>query len=113
MASTPTVRGRETCAQDTTVQLITSIRGLKMRVDAIDGQQHHHFDPASGKMFLLHPEKREADAYDIAKIAADLEGTIPIRRVSVTMTPTGGSETILGVKCRETKGNIRAVSRLP
>jgi hypothetical protein len=79
----------------------TYIKGLKFRTDQVMGgkQISTLMDAGGSLMTMLNHEKKEADVYDMAKIADQIAGQISISDVKASFTPTSQTRQIAGVTC--------------
>jgi hypothetical protein len=76
------------------------IKGTKMREDqTIGGTEHSSIvDLSAQQMIVLNHARREAEVYDMTKIAVDM-AKIPISDVQARVTPTAQTRTIAGMSC--------------
>ena len=79
------------------------IRGGKARVDMIIGGQERStiLDPVAHQMISLNPETKEAIVYDLTKLGEQMQQSVQMGDVKVSMTPTGQTSQILGRTCTE------------
>ena len=79
----------------------TYIKGLKFRSDQTAGgkQISIMMDAGGSIMTTLNHEKKEAEVFDMAKVAEQLAGQISIDEVKTTFTPTGQTRQIAGMSC--------------
>jgi hypothetical protein len=98
----------------TSVQVVYSVQGQKMRVhrirpDDTDRQGLVHvYDAAAGRLVILDRDKQEAEIYDAAKAAAEVEERLPSDRIASDVKPTGRTRNILGVTCEDYTFVIKA-----
>lgn len=98
----------------TSVRVVYSVQGQKMRVHRIrpDDKDRqglvHVYDAAAGRLMILDREKQEAEIYDAAKAAAEVETRLPSDRITADLQPTGRTRNILGVTCEDYTFLIKA-----
>jgi hypothetical protein len=79
----------------------TYIKGLKFRSDQTAGgkQISMLMDAGGSIMTVLNHEKKEAEVYDMTKVAEQIASQISIDDVKTTFTPTGQTRQIAGSSC--------------
>ena len=98
----------------TSVQVVYAVHGQKMRVHRIRPEDAgrkglvHVYDAAAGRVVILDRDKQEAEIYDAAKAAAEVEKNLPSDRITTDLKPTGKTRDHLGVKCEEYAFVIKA-----
>jgi hypothetical protein len=98
----------------TSFQVVYSVHGQKMRVHRIrPGDQGrkglvHVYDAAAGRLVILDRDKQEAEVYDAAKAAAEVEKNLPSDKITTDLKPTGRTRDLLGVKCEDYTFVIKA-----
>ena len=98
----------------TAVQVVYSVHGQKMRVHRIRPEDQgrkglvHVYDAAERRLVILDLDKQEAEIYDAAKAAAEVEKNLPGDRITSELKPTGRSRTLLGVTCEDYSFVIKA-----
>ena len=94
-----TAKGKTTQAQ-----VVESIHGQAMSVQVIrpgDPGRVYVYDVAGNRVVILHRDKQEAEIYDAATAAAEVEKRLPSDRIIGEVTPTGRTKDLLGVRCEE------------
>ena len=78
-----------------------SIKGNKARIDMVMAghEMSTILDPASHQMISMNPETKEAIVYDLSKLTQQMEQTVKMGEVKVSMTPTGETKQLLGRTC--------------
>lgn len=98
----------------TSVQVVYSVHGQKMRVHRIRPEDQgrkglvHVYDAAANRLVILDRDKQEAEIYDAAKAAADVEKNLPSDRITTDLKPTGRTRDLLGGKCEDYTFVIKA-----
>ena len=98
----------------TSVQVVYSVHGQKMRVHRIRPEDQgrkglvHVYDAAANRLVILDRDKQEAEVYDAAKAAAEVEKNLPSDRITVDLKATGQTRDVLGVKCEDYAFLIKA-----
>lgn len=98
----------------TSAQVVYSVHGQKMRVHRIRPEDQgrkglvHVYDAALGRLVILDRAKQEAEIYDAAKAAAEVEKNVPGDRITTDLKPTGRTRTLVGVTCHDYAFVIRA-----
>lgn len=82
-------------------QSVTYIKGNKMRSETMMGDNTivSIIDLDAQKMFTVNTKKREADAYDLAKMRADIDKSIGPAEATVSFKANGQKKTVMGVSC--------------
>ena len=83
------------------MQTVTYIKGNKMRADVINGDQviSTITDLDGQKMILINLKKKEAEIYDLSKMAADVEKGVGTVTPKVSFAPNGQKKDIGGKSC--------------
>jgi hypothetical protein len=98
----------------TSVQVVYSVHGQRMRVHRIRPEDQgrkglvHVYDAAAGRLVILDRDNQEAEVYDAAKAAAEVEKNLPSDKITTDLKPTGRSRDVLGVKCDDYAFVIKA-----
>ncbi|MEK6630362.1 MAG: DUF4412 domain-containing protein [Acidobacteriota bacterium] len=82
-------------------QVITYIKGLKMRTEMQIGNDVivSILDLDAQKSIMLNTKKREAEVYDIQKIAADLQKSVGTAEATMSFKANGQTKQIAGENC--------------
>jgi hypothetical protein len=77
------------------------IKGGKARIDMVMAGREMStiLDPATHQMISLNPETKEAIIYDLAKLGEQMQQSVQMGDVKVSMTPTGETKQLLGRTC--------------
>jgi hypothetical protein len=84
-----------------TMQTVTYIKGAKMRTEVITGDQITATitDLDAQKMIQINVKKKEAEVYDLTKMAAEVDKTVGTVVPKVTFAPNGQKKDIAGRSC--------------
>lgn len=76
----------------------TFLKGNKMRVDTVVGDTTATsiFDLDTQKLYSFDSKKKEADVFDMQKLAADVEKSVTISDMKTSLTPNGKTKEIAG-----------------
>ena len=79
-------------------QTVTYIKGSKMRTEMTTGDTTRVsiFDLDAQKMYSFDTKKKEADVFDIQKMAGDMSKSVQIDDMKVSVKPNGKTKDILG-----------------
>ncbi len=79
------------------------IKGGKARIDMVmtGREMSTILDPATHQMISLNPETKEAIVYDLTKLGEQMQRSVQMGEVKVSMTPTGHTTQLLGRTCTE------------
>lgn len=79
-------------------QTVTYIKGSKMRTEMTNGDTTRVsiFDLDAQKMYSFDTKKKEADSYDIQRMASDMQKSVQINDMKVSLKPNGKNKDILG-----------------
>lgn len=82
-------------------QSVTYVKGNKMRTETVMGDNTivSIIDLDAQRMYTVNVKKREADAYDLAKMRADIDKAIGSAEATVSFKPNGQKKTVMGVSC--------------
>jgi hypothetical protein len=83
------------------MQTVTYIKGGKMRTDVTTGDQviATITDLDAQKMILIYVKKKEAEVYDLTKMAGDVDKNVGTITPKVTFAPNGQKKDIAGKSC--------------
>lgn len=78
------------------------IKGLKMRTEQKTGGQETIMilDVGNQKMIQLDAKKERADVFDLSQLGEQMEQYVDSSDVSVSITPTGATQTVAGTTCQ-------------
>ena len=86
-------------------EIVYSINGGVMRIHRNRGGvptgRVHIYDAPAGRLIVLYPDRKEAEIYDAAKAAAEIEKRLPGDRITADVKPTGKTRDVLGTPCDE------------
>jgi hypothetical protein len=87
----------------------TYISGARMRLEVVraDASTTTLYDVPAGTTTALDAKKRRAELRDISARNAELERQYPRERATVTLTPTGARNELVGTPCDEYAFSIR------
>jgi hypothetical protein len=82
---------------------VVQISGTKMRTDQTMGGQQMStiIDVGAQKMIVLNHGKKEADVYDMSKVAEDISKATGTGEITATITPTSRTRQIAGATCTD------------
>ena len=89
--------GGKAMGRDIKGQSIQYIKGGKMRSETADTVTI--FDATSRRMTVINDKKKEAEVYDMAKMAAEIQKTVGAGEPKVSFTPMGQKKELLGKAC--------------
>lgn len=77
---------------------VTYIKGTKMRTEMVMGDTTRVsiFDLDAQKMYTFDTKKKEADAYDIQKMGADMQKAVQVEGMKASVKANGKTKTIAG-----------------
>jgi hypothetical protein len=80
------------------IPTITYIKGNKMRTEMTQGDTTRIsiFDVDAQKMYTLDSKKKEADVYDMQKLAADMQKSVQVTDMKASLKPNGKTKDISG-----------------
>ncbi len=83
------------------MQMVTYIKGTKMRTEVINGDQviATITDLNAQKMIQINVKKKEAEIWDLSKMAADVEKGVGTVVPTVSFKPNGQTKEIAGRNC--------------
>jgi len=92
-----TVAGKGMGMQGNT-QTVTYIKGTRMRTESTTGDTTRVsiFDLDAQKMYSFDTKKKEADVYDIQKMAGDMQKSVQVNDMKVSVKPNGKTKDLLG-----------------
>ena len=92
-----TVAGKGMGAGGTTTAT-TFIKGTKMRTDTVTGDttRSQIIDMDAMKMYSFDSKSKEADVYDMAKLAADIGKNVQVGSIKASLKPNGKAKTVSG-----------------
>jgi hypothetical protein len=81
-----------------TTTSLTYIKGNKMRNDTVSGDTTRSviLDLDTHKMISFDSKKKEADVYDMQKLAADIAANVQTSEIKASVKPNGKTKTIAG-----------------
>jgi hypothetical protein len=81
-----------------TTTTTTYLRGNKMRSDVVSGDttQSTIFDLDTQKMITFNSKKKEADVYDMQRMAADIAKNVEVNDIKASVKPNGKTKAIAG-----------------
>ncbi|HSL20375.1 MAG TPA: hypothetical protein VK886_02485 [Vicinamibacterales bacterium] len=84
-------------------ETVQFIKGTRMRMDQTMGgdQTSTIVDAGSQKMIVLNHKKKEADVYDMAKIAQEISQATGAGDIEASITPTARTRQIAGATCTD------------
>ena len=79
-------------------QTVTYIKGTKMRTEmtAGDTTRISIFDLDAQKMYSFDSKKKEADVYDIQKMSGEMQKSVQVSDMKVSVKPNGKTKDLLG-----------------
>jgi hypothetical protein len=82
---------------------VLQISGTKMRMDQTMGDNRTStiIDVGAQKMTVLNHEKKEADVYDMSKVAEDIAKATGTGEITASITPTTRTRQIAGTTCTD------------
>jgi hypothetical protein len=79
----------------------TYIKGLRFRSDQVAGNRQSSMlmDAGGTQMVVINHEKKEADVFDITKMAEGMSEVVSVSDIKSSFTPTGQTRQIAGSTC--------------